>query len=131
MSWRHVVIEGFCICFKDSPPCGRDSVSAFCLGNNHHCPYFYYSKSDEREASAFVPIGDILYDRASEKFDDIYCWLRWYLWDKWRPQLPMEYPTVECSDFEERIKQDDTAFTEWFQKATAADEADEDKDSDN
>ena len=129
MSWNHVVIEGFCMCFKDSPPCGRDGVSTFCLGNNHHCPYFYYSKSDEREAAAFVPFGNILYDRLSGKFNDLYWWLQWQLLDRWRPQPSMDYPSAECPELEERIEQDDAAFTEWFQKVTATDETDELNDS--
>lgn len=81
--WRHIVIEGYCL-GNDPPniPCGRHTVSSFCL-QNRHCPYFYYTDSNEREASWFVPLHLVIWDRIITLIGPLQFALSWYLWGRW------------------------------------------------
>ena len=62
--WNHVVVEGYCFAEEGKYPCGQIYPTGFCLGvRANACPYFDFSESSEREASRFVPLRLILWDR--------------------------------------------------------------------
>jgi hypothetical protein len=69
MSWRHVVIEGYC-----DHPC-EGGIGPRCLihgliegGEKERCSKFSWASSDEREAAYFAPLLLVLWDRFREKF---------------------------------------------------------------
>lgn len=120
--WRHVVLEGFC--FGDiegtERPCGKQSVSSFCLANGK-CPHFAYADSNEREAALFVPMWDIIWDRIKSGTENFYWKARWYLWNKWcfhKTWEDMEAHTTECPAWDSALKDAQDKFPEWLEKVT-------------
>lgn len=123
--WRHVVVEGYCFGdFKDNEaPCGRAAVSSFCLSNGL-CPHFAYTRSDEREASAWVPLPLILKDRIRAFLGDAGDKIKWWLWDKWFFKKKwaefMEYAhahTAECPVWDDTRDKANAQFPKWLKKA--------------
>jgi len=79
MTWRHIVIEGYC--FHEDGSC--DGLSVECLGDGKLCPHFAYAESSGRDVSQYVPLRLILLDRSRELLDNVVFNAMWYLWDKW------------------------------------------------
>ena len=81
MGWSNIVIEGFC--FGDFP-CGKVCPDPDCLGDSKgSCPHFAFSRSSERSAAFFVPLGFILWDKLKAEVENIYSILHWWVWGKW------------------------------------------------
>ena len=115
LRWVHVVIEGYC--FAEDNPCGYNGISYRCLENGH-CPHFAYAESNERDASFFVPLHLIIFDRIKGIYDEINHKVRWYSWGKWfyDKDWYKKIPVVKCSEWEERLKKAEDEFPEWYAK---------------
>ncbi len=60
MSWRHIVVEGYC-----DKPCG-EGIGGHCL--DFPCPHLSWCDSDIRGAAYFAPLLLVLWDRFRERF---------------------------------------------------------------
>ena len=132
MSWRHIVLEGYCFGEENHEyPCGR-GVSPFCLGNEkiEHCPHFAYTDSDEREASFLVPLRLILKDKLEAIWEDVKSQLEWWFYSKWHfdEDFLNNIPTIigeecpELKEWEDGIKKANRDFPQWLKRAEKTDD---------
>lgn len=131
--WRHVVLEGYCFGEANEGglyPCGRLTVSSFCLCNGL-CPHFAYSQVPERDVAYFVPWHLVLWDKVAQVVKDVWgelaevVWgpLRWHLWGKqnyakllkWAGTLPPGEAGEE--EDEEHRREVSERFRAWLGKA--------------
>lgn len=125
MGWSHIIIEGICAGSwnKDGEcPCGQSYPTDFCLLNGM-CPHLGYTSSNEREASWFVPLRLILWDRLKSMTENVWSKLTWYIWDRWffkkkwakfRDNIKVaKSPTA----FDKAQQKADTEFSKWLPKA--------------
>lgn len=114
MSWRHIVIEGYCFAQAEPHPCGKP-ISDFCLSNGH-CPHFLYASSNEREAGFFVPLVLILADRLRSRLHDCLWTLKWHLSKRWRHRAVCLDNTMvaECPEWEKMLADASDKFEEWL-----------------
>ena len=112
--WRHIVVEGMCCSDEEPPPCGRRTVSSFCMLSGR-CPYFgILGDSDERQAAYYVPTTLILKDKLRRFLDDWKWRFKYYLWLRWRPSHPLQPMRVSDQD---ETKESKAMFCDWLRKA--------------
>ena len=117
MGWNHVVIEVFCFGREDvngKYPCGERHTSDTCLLGGH-CPHFAWTKSNEREASLFVPLWMILKDKSVGFLEKAWEKISWYAWGKWfyDPSWIDQYPTEKCLEIDKIEETISIKFLEW------------------
>ena len=129
MSWRHVVIEGYCFGEKKHTyPCNRPHISPFCLGDTgtETCPYFAWSDSDEREVAYWVPLHLIIWDRIRYKLtEEIFPTLSWIFWDKWFSKYDewvKNIKVIKHPEIDEWHKKMEKDFPDWLRKAKKGEE---------
>ena len=113
--WSHIILEGYCLAPKDGTylPCKRRTVSSFCLQDNM-CPYFGYTDSNEKEAAYWVPLYQVVLDKAKSRITWLWDTISWYCWHKWF----FKWEEVEVSKRDnEKAEQQKRNFLEWFSKA--------------
>jgi len=119
MSWGHVVVEGYCLSLgEEEHPCKR-YISAFCLGSQHSlCPHFGYAESNPREASLFVPLHKIIWDKMRRVLDSCYWRLRWWLWDRWHYDSDWikRFPVAECPAWDNAQQEANNLFPSWLER---------------
>jgi hypothetical protein len=122
MSWNHIIIEGFCWDEKDdNHPCGQHRTSSFCLGyNGKSCPNLGFSDSNEREASAFVPLRLIIWDRIRALKETVWDKISWFLWGQlWFNRRKVDkflksLGSTTVPWFDEQLKDQKNKFPEWL-----------------
>lgn len=124
MGWNHVVIEAFCLAREDADgkyPCGESCPSSTCLPEGH-CPHFAWAKSNEREASLFVPLWMILKDKTVAFAGETWGKITWFAWGQWfhDPNWIDKYPVVTCPEIDKMEIANASRFALWREKCRDA-----------
>ncbi|MDO9333786.1 MAG: hypothetical protein Q7T57_04615 [Dehalococcoidales bacterium] len=90
--WNYIIVEGYCLGswgYGDTEqgkcPCGKESVSEFCLCNDleQKCPFLGYTKSSVREAAWTVPLHLLIKDKLFELGSTVVRYITWNCLHRW------------------------------------------------